>query len=71
MKKPNKISRDIHLFSKSKYSKLLLKIGHQFQDGSYIQSYAYTYIYMYINDISLVSLVSFEEKREEKSIRSN
>lgn len=29
------------------------------------------YIYMYINDISLVSLVSFEEKREEKSIRSN
>lgn len=69
MKKPNKISRDIHLFSKNKYSKLLLKIDHQFQDGSYIQSYAY--IYMYINDISLVSLVSFEEKREEKSIRSN
>lgn len=47
-KKPNKISRDIHLFSKSKYSKLLLKIGHQFQDGSYIQSYAHIYIYMCI-----------------------
>lgn len=70
MKKPNKISRDIHLFSKSKYSKLLLK--------SSISRWIlhpilciYIYIYMYINDISLVSLVSFEEKREEKSIRSN